>query len=133
MPLASILRKHQADIVDEWIRRLHASVSERYGQRPMEELFVTVSRANEASCAVLVNDDYSLINAHIEWITRLRLDGGFSLSEVQNAYELYRTILTPIILRELRGEELVNTMERLNECLFYTITRFSNYFQSLHE
>ncbi len=133
MPLASILKKHQPDIIDEWVRRLHASVSERYGQRPLDELFVTVSRANEASCAVLVNDDYSLINAHIEWITRLRLEGGFSLSEVQHAYELYRTTLTPILLRELRGEELMNTMERLNQCLFYTITRFSDYFQSLHE
>jgi PAS domain S-box-containing protein len=133
MPLASILRKHQADIVNEWIRCLHGSVAERYSQRPFDELFVTVSRANQANYAVLVDDGYSLINAHIEWITRLRLEGGFSLSEVQHAYEIYRTTLTPILLKELRGEELVNTMERLNECLFYTITRFSNYFQSLHE
>jgi PAS domain S-box-containing protein len=133
MPLASILRKHQPDIISEWIRRLHESVAARYRQRPFDELFVTVSRANQANYAVLVDEDYSLINAHIEWITRLRLEGGFSLSEVQHAYELYRTTLTPILLKELRGDELVNTMERLNECLFYTITRFSNYFQSLHE
>ena len=106
MSLASILRKYQPDIINEWIRRLHGSVGARYGQRPLEELFVTVSRASEANYAVLVDDDYSLINAHIEWITRLRLEGGFSLSEVQNAYELYRTTLTPIILKELRGEEL---------------------------
>jgi PAS domain S-box-containing protein len=133
MPLASILRNHQPDIINEWVRRLHGSMGPRYGQRPLDELLLTVSKANEANCAVLVDDDYSLINAHIEWITRLRLDGGFSLSEVQNAYELYRTILTPVILEELGGEELASTMKKLNECLFYTITRFSDYFQSLHE
>ncbi|OPY64879.1 MAG: Sporulation kinase E [Syntrophorhabdaceae bacterium PtaU1.Bin034] len=133
MPLASILRKHHHRIVDEWVLRLHESVSERYGQRPLSELFVTVTRANEANYSVLVDSNYSLIDEHIKWITRIRLEGGFSLSEVQNAYELYRVVLVPIILRHLRGTEQVNTMQKLNECLFYTITRFSNYFQSLHE
>jgi PAS domain S-box-containing protein len=133
MSLASILRKHQDGIINSWVHSLHGSVSRRYGQRSLDELHVTVSKANEANYAVLVHDDYSIINSHIEWITRLRLEGGFSLSEVQHAYELYRTILTPILLAELDKRNLTNTMERLNECLFYTITRFSNYFQSLHE
>ncbi len=133
MPLASILIKYQQSIVDEWVRRLHESVSERYSKRPLDELYVTVSRANEASYAVLVNNDYSLIDNHIRWITGIRLEGGFSLSEVQNAYELYREILVPILLEELRGSELSVTMQKLNQCLFYTITRFSNYFQAVHE
>ena len=133
MPLASILARYQDTIVEEWIRRLHESVSERYGSRPLDELFVTVSRANDASYAVLVNNDYTLIDDHIKWITGIRLEGGFSLSEVQNAYELYREVLVPILLKELRGQALLITMQKLNQCLFYTITRFSNYFQSLHE
>ena len=133
MPLASILERRRDTIVKEWVRRLHESVSERYRKRPLDELFITVSRANEASYAVLVDNDYTLIDDHIKWITGIRLEGGFSLSEVQNAYELYREILLPILLKELRGQELLNTMQKLNQCLFYTITRFSNYFQSLHE
>jgi PAS domain S-box-containing protein len=133
MFLGTILRKHNNEIIDDWVRHLHDSVSRRYDQRPLDELYTTVTKANEANYAVLVNGDYSLINDHIEWITKIRLEGGFSLSEVQHAYELYRTALTPIILAELDGPDLKTTMKRLNECLFYTITRFSNYFQSLHE
>ncbi|MGA3173936.1 MAG: ATP-binding protein [Syntrophorhabdales bacterium] len=133
MPLSSILKKHRDEIIGEWVRRLHDTVSARYNERPLEELKVTVSVANNANHAVLVHDDYSLLNGHIEWISNLRLYGGFSLSEVQNAYELYRSILVPILLGELSGEELLATIRKLNECLFYTITRFSNYFQSLHE
>jgi PAS domain S-box-containing protein len=133
MPLASILEKYRDTIVKEWIRRLHESVSERYSKRPLDELFVTVSRANDASHAVLVNNDYTLIDDHIKWITGIRLEGGFSLSEVQNAYELYREVLVPILLKELRGQALLTTMAKLNQCLFYTITSFSNYFQSVHE
>jgi len=133
MALATILREHEDAIVGEWVRLLHESTSLRYGERPLEELLVTVSMANAGMQGVLLNNDYSRINSHIEWITRLRLDGGFSLSEVQSAYELYRTILVPVLLKELIGDELLATMNKLNECLFYTTARFSNYFQSLHE
>ena len=133
MDLVAILTTYRKQIIREWIRRLRTEVSERYTERPVSELFVTVSRANDANFAVLLRDDYSMVNAHIEWITKIRLEGGFSLSEVQNAYELYRTILIPILLKHLEGAELLLALQRMNTCLLYTIKKFSNYFQSLHE
>jgi PAS domain S-box-containing protein len=133
MNLAEILKKYRKQIADEWIYRLHSEVSERYRGRPVDELFHTVSRANEANYAVLIHNDFSGINDHIRWITNLRLEGGFSLSEVQSAYELYRTVLLPILPNELDENSLHDTLKRMNYCLFYTITKFSNYFQSLHE
>ena len=95
MKLAEILKTYRKQIVDEWMYRLHSEVSERYRDRPVDELFRTVSRANEANFAVLIHNDFSKIDDHIRWITNLRLKGGFSLSEVQSAYELYRTVLPP--------------------------------------
>jgi PAS domain S-box-containing protein len=133
MNLVEILKRYHERIVDEWIHRLHTEVSERYRGRPVDELFRTVSRANEANFAVLIHDDFSKINDHIRWITNLRLKGGFSLSEVQNAYELYRTVLLPILPNELDEKDLHHALRRMNDCLFYTITKFSNYFQTLHE
>jgi PAS domain S-box-containing protein len=133
MYLAEILTRYRERIIDEWIHRLRTEVSERYSRRPTDELLETVSRANDASFTVLVDNDLSAIDAHIEWITNIRLEGGFSLSEVQNAYELYRTILCPIFIQELAGADLLSVLQRLDQCLFYTITRFSNYFQSQHE
>ena len=133
MVLGRILARHRDRIINEWIEQLHSGVSERYRERPRQELERTVARANDASFAVLVNNDYSQIDSHIEWITGLRLQGGFSLSEVQHAYELYRTILLPILLEELDPPDLAPVLMRLNHGLFYTITRFSNYFQAMHE
>ncbi len=133
MNFAEILKKYRKQIADEWIYRLHSEVSERYRGRPVDELFHTVSRANEANYAVLIHNDFSKINDHIRWITNLRLEGGFSLSEVQSAYELYRTVLLPILPNELDENSLHDALKRMNYCLFYTITKFSNYFQSLHE
>jgi sigma-B regulation protein RsbU (phosphoserine phosphatase) len=93
MDLTEILKTYRGKIVDEWIYRLHTEVSERYCGRPEDELFRTVSKANEANHAVLIHNDFSKVDDHIQWITNIRLEGGFSLSEVQNAYELYRTVL----------------------------------------
>lgn len=133
MDLIEILKKYRHQMVDEWIHRLHTEVSDRYRVRPLGELFHTVSMANEANYAVLIHNDFSKINEHIQYITNLRLEGGFSLSEVQNAYELYRTVLLPILPKELDEKDLQIVLRRLNDTLFYTITRFSNYFQALHE
>lgn len=133
MDLLETLKKYHRRIVDEWIHRLHTEVSERYSVRPVDELFRTVSKANEANYAALIHNDLSKVNEHIQWITNLRLKGGFSLSEVQNAYELYRTVLLPILPNELDDQKLYDALKRLNSTLFYTITKFSNYFQSLHE
>ncbi len=133
MNLTEILKTCRKRIVDEWVYRLHTEVSERYSDRRVGELFRTVSKANEANYAVLIHNDFSRINDHIRWITNLRLKGGFSLSEVQNAYELYRTVLLPILPNELNEKDLHHALKRMNGCLSYSITKFSNYFQSLHE
>jgi PAS domain S-box-containing protein len=131
--LVEILQKHREHIIEEWVNSLHTGASERYRERPLEELFITVSAAYDASCAVLTCNDFSLIDCHIEWITTIRLQGSFSLSEVQNAYECFRTGLLPVLVKELKGHRLQDVLRRLNACLFYTITKFSDYFQSLHE
>ena len=133
MDLVETLNKYHQRIIDEWIHRLRTEVSDRYSVRPVDELFRTVSRANEANYAALIHHDLSKVNQHIHWITKLRLEGGFSLSEVQNAYELYRTVLLPILPNELDDKTLYDALKRINSTLFYTITKFSNYFQSLHE
>lgn len=133
MKLKEILEKYRDGVIEEWIRRLKGEVSERYRERPYDELLITVSAAYDASTYVLLFDDYLKIDCHIEWITRARLHGGFTLSDVQHAYEFVRELLVPIFLENLTGDELKEALFKLNKCTFYTITRFSKNFQSLHE
>lgn len=133
MNLAEILQKNREYIINEWISYLHTNVSKRYSERPIDELNITVTKAFDASYTALVENDLSKIDEHIHFITKLRLEGGFSLSEVQHAYEVIRIVLTPILIKEMKGRALKDAIEKLNTSLFYTITRFSDYFQSLHE
>ncbi len=132
MTLGEVLDKYRDDIVKEWANRLHEA-SPRYSARPLKELIRTTTEAGEANHAVLVYDDFAQIDSFIEKISRMRLKGGFSLPEVQKAFELYRTVLLPTLIRELEVSRLHEALQKLNDCLSYTILKFSDSFQSLHE
>jgi PAS domain S-box-containing protein len=133
MRLDKVLAENRSKIIRKWSNALFTRSGTRYGNRPLRELRSLTSEATDANYCVLVNNDFSNIDAFIERITRLRLDSGFALSEVQKAFNLYRTFLVPILTETLPKKELTPALEKLNDCLSHTITRFSDYFQALHE
>ncbi len=133
MELADILRVHRSSILQEWVRRLHTEVGPAYSAQSIEALYKTVSAIADANLAALTNGDFSRIDDFVAKIGKTRSKAGFSLSDVQKAFELYRSILIPILGKELEGLILVEALERVNSCLSYTIHRFSDYFQALSE
>ncbi len=133
MNIPGILIHNRDQIIGQWVEKLHKDVSPTYSAQSPEVLYRTCSAAADANFAVIAYHDYSKIDAVIEWISRIRSKEGFSLSEVQKAFELYRTILLPILGRELDAQSLIPAMEQINSCLCYTLYQFSDYFQALHE
>lgn len=133
MDLKNLLKQNREKIIDEWVRRLHSDVSENYTLRPLEELKMTITEAADANFEALMNDDFSKMDAFIEKITKMRLEVGFSLSEIQGAFELYQTILIPLLVNELDSSVLLDTLQKLNNCLSHTIRKFSDYFESVHQ
>lgn len=131
--LSAFHDRNRSGIIQEWLRSLKYEVGDRYTQRPLEELLGTISEAFEANHHVLVNNDFGPIDRFIDKITRMRLKAGFLLSDVQKAFELYRTIVIPLLAREMDSGELCEQLIKINACLAYTIHRFSNHFQDMHE
>jgi PAS domain S-box-containing protein len=129
----TFLSRHRDRILDEWQDRLHNRVSARYASRPIEELAQTTSDACDAFSRVLADNDYTLINRFISEITRIRLEAGFPLADVQKAFELFREIVIPILVAESSGTMLCRNIEAVNQGLAYTIHRFSSHFQKMHE
>ncbi len=124
--------RYRSRIIEEWISRLQAS-GEEYARRPYEELYQTISEAFDADYYYIVHNDYGPINIFINKITKIRLETGFLLSAVQNAFEQYRTIVLPLLARETTTDQYHQVIEKINECLAYTIYRFSDHFQNMHE
>jgi PAS domain S-box-containing protein len=127
------LDRHRHRILDEWQERLHSQISARYAGRPRQELAQTTANACDAFCQVLADNDYTRINQFISEITRIRLEAGFPLADVQKAFELFREILIPILVSKSPEPLLCQNIEAVNQGLAYTIHRFSSHFQKMHE
>lgn len=127
------LDRHRDGTILEWKKRLKEAVSPHYAQRPSDELAGTTTRAFDAFTRVLAFDDYTLINKFINKITKARLETGFPLDDVQKAFEIYRQLIIPILIKESPVALLCKNIEAVNTSLAYTIHRFSNHFQKMHE
>lgn len=113
--------------------RLLSADGSPYARRPRAELLETVAQAFDANFRVITADDYGFIDQFIDYITRLRLQAGFALQDVQQAFEIYREVVLPMVFAETGREDLRHVIMPLNRCLAYTIFRFSDRFQKLHE
>lgn len=123
-------KRNRIRIIQEWAQRLNQMY--QYS-RPYNELLQTCSEAFDANYQAIVNENYGPIDQFINKITKMRLEAGFLLSEVQKAFELYRSIVIPILAQELDPPEFIENVEKINICLAYTIHRFSDHFQNMHE
>ena len=130
---STFLNTHKPLIINQWVEKLHSECGEQYAARPIEELNQTITLAVDANYQVLVHDNFDPINTFIDKITGMRLKAGFLLSDVQKAFELYRMILTELLILNTSKEEFHETFRKLNQCLAYTMHRFSDHFQDMHQ
>jgi PAS domain S-box-containing protein len=131
--LDALLERHREQIICEWRDRLFKEVSVNYAGRNPDELAGTTARAYDAFFHVLAENDYTAINRFINEITSIRLESGFPLDDVQKAFELFRILIIPVLVEESPKSCLGRNIEQVNTCLAYTIHRFSNHFQKMHE
>ncbi len=131
--LSEFLKRNRSGIIEEWANRLHTEVGKQYSLRPLDELVGTTSEAYDANTRVILYNDFGPINLFINKITRMRLEAGFLLSDVQKAFELYRTIVLPLLAEVAGVEDFHTGVAKINQCLAYTIHRFSDHFQLMHE
>ena len=131
--LEAFFRSNREPIIHRWVELLKTDVGEQYAARPREELIGTVAKAYDAEVDVILRNDYAKINAFIHEITKMRLEAGFLLSDVQKAFELFRRLAIDLLVKETGLQDFYDTIVRMNNCLDYTIHRFSDYFQTMHE
>ncbi len=119
-------------IIEEWVDRL-SILSPSYKKSTRDELTSTVSGAFDANLQYISSGRLDRMNTFIDYITEKRLEAGFSLSEVQKAFELFRLVVLERLLLQRRFSLLARSVEPINACLSYTIHKFSDHFQLMHE
>ncbi|MBD3329903.1 PAS domain S-box protein [Candidatus Peregrinibacteria bacterium] len=131
--LAEVLERFNEQIVATWHYRMLNDRSSRYSEEPEAELRLLIRQATKAFRLALVDEDWNSLHRFIDYIAPKRLQGGFTLSEVQRAFERYREVVTPLMVVHIDPPHLSQTLLRLHHCMVATVTRFSTYFQDLHE
>ena len=126
------LEENSDEMIDEWVYRL-SSLSQAYVGRPTSELYTTVSEAFRANQQALDSGGKQRIDNFIHFITVKRLQAGFPLSDVQKAFELFRSIAVARLLAPGHQDLLAAALTPINDCLAYTIHRFSDLFQQMAE
>lgn len=129
---AGFLSRHRDAIISEWVQRLHSEISERYSHRPQSELRRTIGGSFSANCTYLIDGEKGEQDRFIMEISRLRLEGGFPLVDVQKAFDLFRHIVLPLLPDACTLETFHGAVVELNDCMAYTIYQFSDLFQKLH-
>lgn len=82
---------------------------------------------------VMVSDQWQRLDTFITGIAHKRFSQGFKVSDVQKVFELYRRILIPLMVKYMPKEALCSELIRLQDCMVFTITRFSEFFQNIHD
>ena len=131
--LPSFFKSRRNEIITRWVDLLKTEVGAQYAARPRKELLGTVSKAYDAEVDVILRNDYKKVSAFITEITKMRLEAGFLLSDVQKAFELFRRLVIDLLIKETSLADFADAVVRMNDCLNYTIHRFSDHFQAMHE
>lgn len=104
--LARLLEENRDNIIKVWVKRLKTEVSPKYSALPVENLFKTITRVADANFYAITKNDFKPLDDAIQWIARMRSRSGFSLTEIQKAFELYRTILIDFFNTKLEPKEM---------------------------
>jgi PAS domain S-box-containing protein len=131
--LIDIFHDNRTAIIAEWTHSVRTQISAMYANRPADEVVGTVTEAYDSFISALFDNDFSHINRFIEKITRMRLTAGFPLSDVQMAFEFFRSIAIPLLVKKTTGDDLEDAIISINRCLTHTVHRFSDLFQSMQQ
>jgi signal transduction histidine kinase len=133
MKAEAFFHQHHDRIVASWFDALYGDRSMRYHKEPADELKHRMNTAALAFRQALLFDDWTDLQAFITMIAQQRFNQGFKVSEVQKAFELYRETLIPLLFSEIDAEAQEPLLMKLQSCMVYAITQFSEYFQRIHE
>jgi PAS domain S-box-containing protein len=134
MELKRILEQYDEKIQDDWFHALTTNDPDsNYYQISAREIRPLMKDAARGFYDVLVLDQWDKLDAFITRIAHMRFAQGFKVSEVQKTFELYRQILIPLIIEHVSTRDLCKEMLRLQECMVFAITRFSEFFQNIHD
>ncbi len=130
--LAELIRKNRERIVETWARRIKASIPE-YRKRPLEELRRTTGAHLDGLIDVLDRDDYSSLTRFMREIAPMRMSLRFSLSNIQRAFLIGKTVVSNFIEIEYAKDprRTLDALRAIEEPFHRTLYQYSDLYQGM--
>ncbi len=131
--IANVLKENKDTIAREWTGRLQSEANQTFSALSAEALPYTVRQTVDACFAFIIDDDVSGINAFIRDAAAAGFRSQLPVSDVYKSFEMFRSIVMPLLITSLEREPAISAIHRLNVCLSCIIRTYSDHHQHLQE
>jgi PAS domain S-box-containing protein len=125
------LKQERSSLVQAWIKKFNETTS-GYQKINLDQLTGSTSEAFDAFCDTIENDDFNLMEAYLERMTKDGKFKGISFAETQQAFRNVTYILFPILTKRYHGDNLLAILIRVNHVIDMIIFYLNRYFQESH-
>lgn len=125
------LKQERSSLVQAWIKEFNETTSGYY-KIDLDQLTGSTSAAFDAFCDTIENNDFNLMEAYLERMTKDGKFKGISFAETQQAFRNVTYILFPILTKRYHGDNLLTILIRVNHVIDMIIFYLNRYFQESH-
>lgn len=125
------LKQEKSSLVEAWIKKFNETTSGYY-KINLDQLTGSTSAAFDAFCDTIENDDFNLMKAYLERMTKHGKFQGISFAETQQAFRNVTYILFPVLTKRYHGDNLLTILTRVNHVVDMIIFYLNRYFQESH-
>lgn len=131
--LLKIIQQNRDHILVSWSYSIH-SLSDRYRNRPIEELKLNISRHLDAIMEYIKTGRRKSLENFLVELADLRGSLDFSLRETQNAMLTGKGIILDLLERSIKTvPQLMKSLRILENCFNETINIYSEIFQNMQK
>jgi len=130
--LKALLKDNGKLIVGNWVRLIRER-SETYGKAPESEIAENFHKVFDANVLYMFDGDPAPLEELVGKVVHERFDAGFSVVDVQEAMELFRTVTRPLILEKIPQKHVSRSLDLLDKCVSYSLRRLMAKFHAQGE
>jgi PAS domain S-box-containing protein len=130
--IRKILNNNSDAIAREWADKITSGANQAFSSLSAESLPL-IRRTVDAFITLIIDDDSSGVDPLVRELAKAGFQSQLPVSDAYRAFEMFRSIVMPLLVTRLEQEPAIGAIDRLNSVLSYVCQTYSDYRQLLQE
>lgn len=131
--ISNVLKESRESIIREWTGVLESGENGTFSALFKENTSYTIEQAVDAFIAFIINDDAPGIDPLVRELAKTGFRSQLPASDAYRAFEMFRSLVMPLMVARLGKDIAIQAVERLNSALSRVCQAYSDYRQLLQE